>query len=194
MSPISNLDELEHQTFKNNSLCDQNIIGRRFISCTFKDCDFTKAKLDASRFLDCEFKNCNLSNTSIDGCSFKEARFFYCKIIGADFCSCDQLLFSVSFRKCLISLCNFSGLKMPGTLFFGSMIEDCDFVGSDLSGADFNSCVLTRSIFHNTDLKRADFRLAKNFVIDPANNQLRGARFSVPEVLTLLDVYGIKWD
>jgi uncharacterized protein YjbI with pentapeptide repeats len=51
---------------------------------------------------------------------------------------------------------------------------------------------LRNSKFQNTNLANADLRTAKNYYIDPTHNKLKGARFSYPEVLSLLIPFGIN--
>jgi len=55
------------------------------------------------------------------------------------------------------------------------------FRGSDLEG----------SLFHKTGLERADFSGARAYAIDPTANRIKKAKFSYPEVLTLLAPFEI---
>ena len=45
---------------------------------------------------------------------------------------------------------------------------------------------------HDTNLMKADFRGAKNYVISPQDNRVRKAKFSFPEVLSLLKCLEIE--
>jgi uncharacterized protein YjbI with pentapeptide repeats len=76
--------------------------------------------------------------------------------------------------------------------FGASELKECDFFQANLAGADFSNCNLAGAIFENCDLKSADFRQALNYQIDPAQNQVAKARFSMPEVLSLLAPLGIE--
>ena len=42
------------------------------------------------------------------------------------------------------------------------------------------------------DLQKADFREASDYAIDPSANQMQGARFSFPDVVALLNGFGLK--
>ena len=69
---------------------------------------------------------------------------------------------------------------------------DVDFRECNLSNADFNGTDLSDSLFQGTNLTGANFKDAHNFQIDPANNILTKARFSLPEAMSLLycmDIY-----
>jgi uncharacterized protein YjbI with pentapeptide repeats len=63
---------------------------------------------------------------------------------------------------------------------------DVDFREADLSQADFAGTDLSDSMFVNTDLTEADLSRARNYHIDPSQNVLRQARFSLPEAMSLL--------
>ena len=67
-----------------------------------------------------------------------------------------------------------------------------DFAEANLNGARFEECDLLNAIFDNTLLEKADFSTAINYSIDPDNNYLRGAIFSLPSVTGLLDKYNIQ--
>ena len=90
-----------------------------------------------------------------------------------------------------MQLCNFSQLKMMEHSLEGSTIQDCDFYQTNLEGAVFNSCDLKGSLFDECNLSEADFRSAKNYNINPAQNKLKKAIFSMPEVLAFLEPLGI---
>ena len=73
----------------------------------------------------------------------------------------------------------------------GIEIRDCvamdvDFREADLSHSDFGGTDLSESLFRHTDLTEADLSRARNYHIDPSENVLRQARFSLPEAMSLL--------
>ena len=70
--------------------------------------------------------------------------------------------------------------------FKGSILKDCNFFETNLAGADFNACNLEGSLFEQCDLSEADFRNAEKYSINPDQNKLKGAKFSLPEVLSFL--------
>ena len=51
---------------------------------------------------------------------------------------------------------------------------------------------LGRTTFSRCDLQRADFRMAEAYAINPADNRMKGARFSFPDVVALLEGTGIQ--
>ena len=66
---------------------------------------------------------------------------------------------------------------------------DVDFRETDLSQADFAGTNLCDSLFLATDLTEADLSQARNYQIDPSQNTVRKAKFSLPEAMSLL--YGL---
>jgi uncharacterized protein YjbI with pentapeptide repeats len=96
------------------------------------------------------------------------------------------MLFSVSFKNCLLQYCNFSELNMKNTSFSGSKLKENYFTNTNLSGADFSGVDLSGTIFHNCDLSKADFSNATQYNIDPQTNKIKKAKFSLPEVVGLL--------
>lgn len=70
------------------------------------------------------------------------------------------------------------------------MVE-VDFGRADLSSSAFNDCDLKNSIFDNSNLSKCDLRKAYNYVIDPDNNKISKAKFSLIGVPSLLTKYDI---
>ena len=63
---------------------------------------------------------------------------------------------------------------------------DVDFRECDLSQADFAGTDLADSLFLATNLTQADFSRARNYQIDPSQNIVDEAKFSLPEAMSLL--------
>jgi uncharacterized protein YjbI with pentapeptide repeats len=66
------------------------------------------------------------------------------------------------------------------------MAVNVDFREADLSKADFGGSDLSDSLFLNTTLVEADLSRARNYTIAPNANELRKAKFSLPEAMSLL--------
>ena len=63
---------------------------------------------------------------------------------------------------------------------------DVDFREADLSQADFAGTDLSDSLFLATDLTEADLSRACNYRIDPSQNAVKKAKFSLSEAMSLL--------
>ncbi|MFW5781700.1 MAG: pentapeptide repeat-containing protein [Candidatus Muiribacteriaceae bacterium] len=164
----------------------------RFSDCEFCNCDFSQVSLKNCRFANCFFRMCNLSNALIDGCRMDGVLFEECKMIGLNFSNCDTRLgFDINIRECNILLCHFSDLDMKRSCFKESVIHQSSFDFSDLRDADFSGSDLKDCQFGNADLRGADLRDARNYNINPMSAKVKGARFSIPEVLELLKYFEI---
>ncbi len=85
-------------------------------------------------------------------------------------------------------------LSLPKMRIEECIIRDVDFREADMTSASFTGSDLTESLFGSTTLKNADFRGARNYQIDPLRNTITGAKFSLPEALSLLYALEIEID
>ncbi|MEM1407166.1 MAG: pentapeptide repeat-containing protein [Bacteroidota bacterium] len=159
--------------------------------CIFEDCTFLNADVSRVAFVDCEFINCDLSNANINLAAFREVQFSGCKMLGLRFDNANDFLFSVGFSRCRLDSSVFYMRSLKSTLFDQCSLKEVDFTETDLSGASFNSCDLFGATFDRTNLEKADLRGAENYIIDPDNNRIRSARFSISGVSGLLSKYSI---
>lgn len=75
--------------------------------------------------------------------------------------------------------------------FSGSKILECTFNETTLTHSNFSETDLTGTTFHRSDLAGANFSSAINYCIDPVTNNVKKAKFSLPEVAGLLGRFGI---
>ena len=162
--------------------------------CSFTACRMPGADLGGIRFIDCDFSSCDLSNAALVKTSFQDVEFRECKMLGLQFQECNPLGMSLRFEQCQLDNASFYQLKLPRIRFEHCLLREVDFTAADLTGAGFDHCDLERTLFENTLLEKADFTTAINYSLDPENNYLRGARFSLPGVTGLLDKYDINLD
>ena len=100
----------------------------------------------------------------------------------------------LSFSECSLDYANFVGMKLKKTVFSNCSLREADFSQADFSESDFRKSDFFSSRFHGTNLQRADFRGAKSYLIDPTDNSVRGAKFSLPEAQGLLSGLGVILD
>ena len=67
-----------------------------------------------------------------------------------------------------------------------SIFSETDMTQSQCVETDF-----TDSRFHNTNLTEVDFSRAVGYAISPLTNKIKGAKFSLPHVLSLLSSFEI---
>jgi uncharacterized protein YjbI with pentapeptide repeats len=189
---LFDVDSYENETLRESDMPESGIAGKEYSACRFESCDFTEADLSLCRFEDCRFVGCNFSNPIVKRARFANAVFEECKIVGINFYACDQLVFDIEFDRCHILNCNFSDLKMKLSKFEGCEISGCDFQNAYLVGAVFDLSSFSETLFHACDLEKASFRGARGYAIDPRANKIAKAVFSVPEVLSLVECFGIR--
>ena len=178
------------QTFKDLNLSHALLKSNSFNECRFERCIFEEAHFRNCRFVNCLFKNCDLSLVQIPNCSFSGARFENSKVIGINWAQAhwsDKALWDpIEFKKCSLSHSTFLGVDLNGIKMLRCEAINVDFRETDLTQADFSFTDLRDSLFLNANLSRADFRYARNYTIDPSQNTLKGAKFSLPEAMSLL--------
>lgn len=169
-----------------------NLLAKaEYDNCTFTDCNFSNADIAGIIFTECTFTDCNLSNPNTRSTAFKEVDFKNCKMLGFNFSQCEPFLLAVSFEDCQLNLASFYNLKFKNTKFGKSSLREADLTQADFTNASFNGCDLSGVVFDKTVLEKADLRNAQNYSIDPENNRIKGAKFSMPDIKGLLDKYKI---
>ena len=179
------------QTFEKINDKNSSLQKGDYECCTFKNCDFSSSDLSKNRFVDCEFINCDLSSANINDVSLQNVRFSDCKLLGLHFENCNEFNFEVEFHSSLLDHSSFYGVNMSKTSFRSSSLKEVDFTETNLDRAVLDDCNLLGTAFERSILTKADFRTSYSYTIDPENNQIKGAKFSQPEVIGLLNKYQI---
>lgn len=162
--------------------------------CQLDGCDFARFVWDGAEFAHCSFSNCDLAMAVLDGVALHQSVFQDCKLIGVDFAKCSQYQFSVTFRNCILDYAQFDHHVLKEMLFENCQLREVSFNECNLTGARFVDCDLDGASFTRCNLEGADFRSARNYTLDPAQNRLKNARFSLPGVLSLLAPLRIRID
>ena len=181
------------EKFSNLDFGQKTISSIEFEECQFKKCTLIDCKLEACRFINCQFKDCVLSAILPTNSSFQEVGFVDSKVIGFDWTKTKKVL-SLSFKNCQINYSNFKLLKLPKIKIINSQALEVDFTETDLSEGDFEKTDFAGSRFLKTNLTKVNFKKAKNYQISPQHNYLKGAVFSLPEAISLLEEMDILLD
>lgn len=83
-------------------------------------------------------------------------------------------------------------MDLKNTKFQNSKILDCDFFNSNLENSSFENSTLTGTKFENTNLSHSSFVNTKDYLIDPNKNNIKKAKFSFPDAVSLLNVFDIE--
>jgi fluoroquinolone resistance protein len=189
---MSDADYLRNAALRGNDYSGRRLPYPEYERCQFIDCTMAKADLRGVRFSDCKFVNCDLGMARLDEAALKGVQFTDCKLIGLDFGVVQPLLLEIGFSGCKLDYASFEGMKLKRTRWTGCSLVEANFVEADLTQAVFDGCDLHLASFARSILRSADLRTAQRYSIAPDNNVVRGARFSYPAVLGLLDRFGIE--
>lgn len=166
------------------------LVASEFVECQFVRCLFPEAIFRECRFVTCIFSECDLSLARLPGTTVSGAVFRACKIVGVNWAEAIWPEFrigpSIRFSNCRLDHSVFIGLPLREAHFRDCVATGVDYREADLSGAVFAGTDLSESLFMDTNLAGADFRTARNYHIVPGENRLAGARFALPEALSLL--------
>lgn len=113
-------------------------------------------------------------------------------MLGIVFADCSPFLLSFSFNGCNLSYSSFYKLKIHNTQFANCNMQETDFTSADVTAASFDGSIFAGAMFDNTTLEKADLRTAIGFSIDPENNRINRAKFSVDGLQGLLHKYNIE--
>jgi fluoroquinolone resistance protein len=178
------------QVFKEVHLERGRLVSSEFYDCVFAHCSFVESVFRNCRFVNCTFQGCDLSLAQVPDSTFSATRFEDSKVIGVNWTRADwsatRLGDPIGFFKCVISHSTFIGLSLREIRIRDCLAADVDFREADLSKADFGGTDLSESLFSNTNLTEADLSRARNYHINPGQNVLKQAKFSLPEAMSLL--------
>lgn len=183
---------IEDQTYEKRNFAETPLIKADYENCVFKNCNFSGVNLSSFKFIDCSFHDCDLSLAKLNETGFQQVRLINCKMLGLRFDTCNEFGLSVSFDRCLLNHASFYGTKILKTIFKDTQLQETDFSESNFTGTTFDNCDLAQAIFHNTILEKTDFRTSFNYTIDPEENQIKKAKFSLLQVSGLLSKYDIE--
>jgi uncharacterized protein YjbI with pentapeptide repeats len=188
---IASGSRYEDEVLQGIELGGVEVRSSEFHECRFDGGTLCESVLRACRFVECVFERCDLSLVRLPGSAFSACHFENSKIIGVNWTEASwpatRLWPPVSFARCVLNHSTFLGLDLTGVRITECTALDVDLREANLTGACFDGTDLTGSQFGRTDLTDADLRSAKGYRIDPRENTLRGAHFSLPEAISLLE-------
>ena len=189
-STIRTQTDYSERVFKDVSQNHDELVSNEFIDCAFLRCSLVEFVFRKCRFVNCVFRECDLSLIQVPDSRFTSTRFENSKVVGVNWTEADWpqpgLGNPIGFLKSAISHSTFMGLNLTDMEIRDCVATDVDFREANLSRVDFTGTDLSGSLFSSTDLSEADLSRARNYQIDPGQNRLRRARFSLPEAMSLL--------
>ena len=189
-------NEFYNMNFSDLALEKAEFDHKIFENCTFNKSNFNEAKFTACKFVDCEFISCNLSSIQIKSSSFSETVFDESKLIGINWTQAKwpyiKLNSPINFYRCNISHSSFYELDLKEIIIEECKAHDVDFREGNFSNGSFMLTDLQGSLFMHTKLYASTFTSAINYHINPNENDIRKGKFSIPEVMNLLDCFQIQ--
>ncbi|WP_139959129.1 pentapeptide repeat-containing protein [Flavicella sediminum] len=183
---------IEEETFEKKDFSETRLEKGHYEICVFSNCNFSNSNLSEVQFIECEFYDCNFSMANLNQTVFNDVIFKDCKMLGLHFEKSSNFGFSIQVENSQLNHASFYGKKMAKSIFRKCKLQEVDFTNSDISGAVFDECDLRNATFDRSNLQKTDFRNSYDYTIDPEDNQIKGAKFSLQSVAGLLKKYQIK--
>ncbi len=186
-----------HSTVESTSFCEEDIARlskawpSSFESCQFSGMKFCEISLRGISFLDCKFERCSFSRADLQRSSFSNNKFTDCNLMGINWVTLNRFD-NCEFRNCKLDYSCFQALKLKRLVCVDCSLREVDFYSTQLVEADFSGSNLAGTSFAKADLSKADFRTAKDYFIDPVVTKIKGAKFSLPDALVLLESFGAE--
>jgi len=185
-------NEYSETTFSDLKCVGTDISGIEFLECTFKSSVFEKVTFRNCIFEQCVFESCALILPGIGHSTFDDVQFLECKIAGLNFGDLNAFSVKLGFEKSKLLSCSFVGLDLKGTSFINSQIVDSVFRECNLQKSDFEGVLFRSTSFSRNDLTCTNFKDASGFFINPCENKLKGASFSLAGAMGLLNQFEIN--
>ncbi len=179
----------EYEEISGLRLSSTVVCNQEFAECRFENCEFETLHVKNCKFIDCTFTECRVINPVFDYCTMTGNDFMSCRLFGINWGNLSAGFVAPVERleDCQLKYNNFVNMNFPKFTFSGNDILESLFGDCNLSHSKFSACHLNRTEFFRCDLTGADFENAEGYTVDISNCKLKGAVFSFPEVVNLLN-------
>lgn len=181
----------ENESFTGYELENETVADCAFSDCTFTDCTVSESLFTRCTFDSCAFENCRLSDIKSSSTAVNFCTFSSCRLSGVNwrlFLAELPLANPIErLTKCHLRYNTFYKMNFNCFDFSGSSITASSFTECSLVSAVFKGCDLTGTDLFRCDITKADFRSASGYRIGIADCKMKNARFSYPDVMSLLD-------
>jgi len=182
---------IQDEAFNKEDFTQVSLAKGNYEECLFSNCNFSDCDLSGFSFSNCEFSDCNLSLAKLEKTALQDITFNNSKMLGLQFDRCNQFGIALSFTNCVLNHSVFYKTKIKKTFFINCQLQEADFTECDLNNSVFDNCDLTGATFEYTNLEKADFRSSWGYSINPENNRIKKARFTLSGLAGLLEKYDI---
>jgi uncharacterized protein YjbI with pentapeptide repeats len=171
--------------------CLEDLRDIEFEECIFEKCTFDTLAFHFCKFIQCTFVDCLFISVKTPNCIFDDVRFRDCKLSVFNWTESENLT-GLQFENCKLDALQFGYMDIRKIVMRRCLAQSVDFSDANLSEGDFAESDLKNSIFLHTNLAKANFVGAVNYSIDLTQNNIKKARFSLPEAVRLLNTFAIE--
>ena len=193
--PFGAADEFIGQSFKRVNWRNHTASDIKFDRCSFSHCTFAESTFDGCTFRDCTFTDCACRLLHVPKSRFVNVKFEKCDLSYVNWAEgvWPKAAGSraLAFISTNVSHSTFTGLSLKKLELTKCTAHNVDFAETDLTQSQCVETDFTDSRFHNTNLTEVDFSRAVGYAISPLTNKIKGAKFSLPHVLSLLSSFEI---
>lgn len=163
-------------------------------ACRFDGNVLERAVLRECVLTDCVLTGVNLSMAVLDGTRFTDCRFVDCKALAVTWGRAAPAPLSTrpwDFERCRLDLGSFREVAAAGSRFADCSLREVDLAGADLRRTELTGCDLSAATFADTDLREASLLGSSGYVVDPAENRVRGLRVDTVGAAGILRAIGL---
>lgn len=165
--------------------------GQEFEECTFRKLELSRTAFTNTNFINCHFEGCNLTRVELKNTKLYDVRFAGCKLAHVDFSFCNAFGFYIGCQDCQLDYTIFIDRKLKKAQFVDCSIKEAQFIKCDLTGTVFKHCNLELARFEGNNLSQADFTSSYNLELNPDDNKVKKARFSLHNLPGLMTKYDL---
>lgn len=190
----------DSEVFENLEFIGDECVSDEFEACTFKNCTFDSSFINNCLFSECKFIDSTIRNMTFMKTEVHLCEFYNSNLIGINwdnFTDGKRDGFADPIEKMESCICKsnvFPGMNFIKCNFKKSQIIESYFLNCNLKDASFNGCNLENTTFTDCDCSKTDFRNSEGWNISLESNNLKGSKFTFPEVVNLLQNTGISWE
>lgn len=191
MTRLQTAQSFQDELFTDLDLPQSNLSEKEFSGCTFRHVKLQESVWKRARLEDCVFEDCDLTRMDPAQMRARGVTFRRSKLMGVDWSavSPNPLL---TFEECDLRYTSFVGTNLSQCAFRDCRATEANFLQCNLSRADFRGTQLTGANFEDSDLTQANFSTAEGAFLNPAKNQVKGARISVESAVLLAMFSGMR--
>ncbi|NDV28023.1 pentapeptide repeat-containing protein [Desulfovibrio sp. JC010] len=182
---IVDFESYENDLFEGLDFNDQTLQEVSFYRCSFESSSLQYAEFIDCDFQECSFIGCNMALTVFANSKLIDIEFRDSKLLGINWGNLGPVI-RANYSNCVMDRCAFSSQNLVKVKFSFCSLKDAAFSDCKLARVKFDDCDFAGCQFHQSDLTSADFSTSRNYFMNAETNNLRKAKFSLPEAVSLL--------